>query len=160
MRKFSALISALNYLEFIINQHNFVATKTIIVKTKTLNLIIVIILLGSAISMNAYSDGIQITWLECNETNSVDDIPNLHRVPPICCEISLKDGVKDANTGCALEQTVGYILKYEICDLSGEILESFSDEYSFLTTLFSLPEGSYIVRFTTQDYVLTGSVDL
>lgn len=126
-------------------------------------LTIILLYFVIAVVANANTDGIIVTWLDRQETSEInsEDPQAPHKLPPgICiCELSQSDGIVSLDSGCTLEQEIGRIDLYEICDLNGETLDAFYDEDSFLRALFSL-EGSYIIRFTNKDYILTGSVEL
>ena len=51
------------------------------------------------------------------------------------------------------------ILSYDICDEEGVCLASFADESGFTSFLFS-NAGAYMVRFTTDDYIYIGCVEI
>lgn len=51
------------------------------------------------------------------------------------------------------------ILSYEVCDEEGVCLVSFADESDFTDFLFS-SAGAYMVRFTTDDYIYIGYVEI
>lgn len=89
-----------------------------------------------------------------NPDKQIEDSPIGHRLPavPVWCTIC-PSGINIP----ALEQND--ISGYEIYTEEGNLLSSFSDEPDFISTLFSLT-GSYIIRFTTEDYELVGYIEM
>ena len=72
---------------------------------------------------------------------------------PIEAVISLDGGVEIQGIDSA------DILSYEVCDEEGICVASFADESGFTDFLFS-DRGMYMVRFTTDDYIYIGFVEI
>ncbi len=89
------------------------------------------------------------------ETNEKDLPQRGDRAPgcPIEAIISLYGGVEIQG----LDSTD--ILSYEVCDEEGVCLASFADESDFTGFLFS-NTGAYMVRFTTDDYIYIGYIEI
>lgn len=88
-------------------------------------------------------------------TENDDYFRQYRRLPsrPIKCTISLTDGViiPGVNTS--------NIISYQIYDVSGIFIGMFSESDDFVSFLFS-QNGTFEVRFTTEDYIYIGYVSL
>ena len=88
-------------------------------------------------------------------TENDDYFRQYRRLPsrPIKCTISLTDGViiPGVNTSD--------IISYQIYDVSGIFIGMFSESDDFVSFLFS-QNGTFEVRFTTEDYIYIGYVSL
>ena len=92
----------------------------------------------------------------CSAGINEKDLPQRgSRAPgyPIEATISLDGGVEIQGIDSA------DILSYEVCDEEGVCLASFADESDFTGFLFS-SAGAYMVRFTTDDYIYIGYVEI
>lgn len=75
---------------------------------------------------------------------------------PIAYTISQEDGLQIMSSSISAED----IIEFEICDIeSSDCIFSFSDESTFIETLFTV-NGEYQIRLTTSSYELIGYISL
>lgn len=99
----------------------------------------------------------------CGTLSKVDpkykDIPSKgQRTPsmPIAYTITEEGGLQIMSSSISTED----IIEFEICDIeSNDCIYSFSDEQTFIETLFTL-SGEYQIRLITSDCELIGDITL
>lgn len=131
-------------------------------KRKILRIVLTVVGFIGCMNINASYRSVVFTLMYVEEIpKKIEDDDPIHKVIPnfIDCELNVYNGILSLDSGTTLEQEIGHIDLYEICDLNEEVLYAFYDEQSFLRCLFTL-KGCHIIRFTNKEYVLTGSVDI